>query len=588
MARSRAALSGRHREVNLVSLSLLAVAIGVITGFGAVLLRWLMGVFHNLFFLGKLASGYDANLPTPPSPYGPWVILAPVVGGLIVVWLVRNFAPEARGHGVPEVMDAIYFRHGRIRPQVVVVKSLASALSIGSGASVGREGPIIQIGSGIGSVLGQWFGLRHWQVITLVAAGAGAGIAATFNTPLGAVMFAIELMLPEFSARTFLPVVLATGTATYVGRLMFGNEPAFLVASYTLPDPFVPLSVDTLPLYALLGVLCGVAAWLFIWFLHWCEDRFAEIPLNDYLRNVIGMLFIGVLFYLLQRYTGMYHTAGVGYATIQAILAGGITAAGLLTFLFVAKLVATSVSLAAGASGGIFSPSLFMGATLGGAFGALLAAIWPSLGFSPITFALVGMAGIVGGGTGAAMTAIMMIFEMTGDYNITVAAIIAVACAIGVRRALSEENIYTMKLARRGHHVPKDHRTHMFPIRTAEEVMLPVAGVVQLDEIERAPATLADVPPEQRAHVVVADGRHIVGVAVVRADDLTKALSPVRRSICIARPDTLMERVLRRMAEHDQQITLVARGTGVARPENVVGVITSDAIIDSVLHDYEQ
>ncbi|MCB2143748.1 MAG: chloride channel protein, partial [Rhodobacteraceae bacterium] len=203
---------------------------------------------------------YDANLPTPPAPYGPLVIFAPVVGGLVVVWLVRSFAPEAKGHGVPEVMDAIYYRGGKIRPQVVLVKSLASALSIGSGASVGREGPIIQIGSGIGSVLGQLFRLRTWQVITMVAAGAGAGIAATFNTPLGAVLFAVELMLPEFSARTLIPVVLATGTATYVGRLAFGLAPAFLVASHDRPELFVPLSAEMLPLYVIFGIVTGVAA----------------------------------------------------------------------------------------------------------------------------------------------------------------------------------------------------------------------------------------------------------------------------------------------------------------------------------------
>jgi len=576
-----------NRQVNLITLSLIALFIGGITGLGAVFLRWLIGLIHNVFFLGQFTGTYDANIPTIASPFGAWVILAPVIGGAIVVFLVNKFAPEARGHGVPEVMDAIYFRNGHIRPQVVIIKSLASALSIGSGASVGREGPIIQIGSGIGSVLGRWLHLRHWQVITMVAAGAGAGIAATFNTPLGAVMFAIELMLPEFSARTFLPVVLATGAATYVGRLVFGNEPAFLVASYTLPDPFVPLSVDVLPLYAILGVLCGIAAWLFVWLLHWLEDRFEELPVNDYVRNAIGMLFLGVLFYAMMRMTGMYQTAGVGYATIQEILNGGLTLAGLLMVLFFAKLLATTVSLAAGASGGIFSPSLFLGATLGGAFGATLDAIWPQLGFSPITFALVGMAGLVGGGTGAAMTAIMMIFEMTGDYNIAVAAIVAVACAIGMRRALVEENIYTMKLARRGHHVPKDRRTHMFPIRLVTEVMSPVIGIVQASDLRRAEATLTTIPKDKLGFAVVVRGRHVTGVVLVDKSDCTRALAPVRSHFGIARENNLMEKVLSRMVTHDYQYELVVRGTGVPRPENVVGVISHETITSSVLHDYE-
>ena len=180
-------------------------------------------------FLGHFSFAYDANVFTAASPWGWLVIFVPVIGGLVVTFLVTNFAPEAKGHGVPEVMDAIFYRQGIIRPQVALVKSLASASSIGTGGSVGREGPIIQIGASIGSTLGQLIRMAPWQRITLVAAGAGAGIAATFNTPIGGVMFAIELMLPEVSARTFLPVALSTGTATFIGRLFLGAQPAFFV-----------------------------------------------------------------------------------------------------------------------------------------------------------------------------------------------------------------------------------------------------------------------------------------------------------------------------------------------------------------------
>ncbi|HEY3917102.1 MAG TPA: chloride channel protein, partial [Stellaceae bacterium] len=206
------------RAVGLARLSLYAVSIGLVTGIGAVAFRALIGLIHNVFFLGQFSFAYNANLFTPAGPWGAWIILAPVIGGIVVTALVDNFAPEARGHGVPEVMDAIFYKEGVIRPQVAAVKSLASAFSIGSGAAVGREGPIIQIGASLGSTLGQLLHLAPWQRITMVAAGAGAGIAATFNTPIGGVMFAIELMLPEVSVRTFLPVALATGTATFVGN----------------------------------------------------------------------------------------------------------------------------------------------------------------------------------------------------------------------------------------------------------------------------------------------------------------------------------------------------------------------------------
>ena len=459
----------RPLRLGLVRLSLLAIVVGVITGFGAVLFRALIGLIHNIAFLGTFSIDYDANVFTPPSPWGALIILVPVIGGQIVTFLITKFAPEARGHGVPEVMDAIYYKEGLIRPVVAVIKSLASALSIGTGAAVGREGPIIQIGSAIGSTLGQIVHMAPWQRITLVAAGAGAGIAATFNTPIGGVMFAIELMMPELSARTFLPVALATGAATFIGRIFFGIHPAFAIPN-TLLASQAPASLDQLLLYAVLGALIGIAAAAFIRGLSLAEDIFDRIP-NPYLRNFVGMLIIGVLIYALLISAGHYFVEGVGYSTIQAILTSGLGLPALLIILFATKLAATSISLGAGSSGGIFSPSLFMGATIGAAFG-----IWskPSIRwktFGATTCAIIGMAAMVGGGTGAAMTAVTMIFEMTRDYDLVMPSIVAVALAIGIRRLLSQENIYTIKLVGRGHFVPKALYANMFLVRRARDVM---------------------------------------------------------------------------------------------------------------------
>ena len=573
------------RQVSLIWLSLLSVVIGVVTGLGAIFLRYLMGVIHNLFFLGEISGAYDANMPTPASPFGAWIILAPVIGGLIVLFMVRNFAPEAKGHGVPEVMDAIFYGGGRIRPVVVVVKSLASALSIGSGASVGREGPIIQIGSGIGSVLGQVTHLRSWQRITLVAAGAGAGIATTFNTPLGGLMFAIELMLPEFSARTLLPVVLATGTATYMGRLAFGIEPAFLVAAHERPDLFVPLSADMLPLYVFFGLLIGLAAALFVYTLYATEDLFDRIPLNPYLKTVIGMGALGVLLYVLMRTTGQYHTAGVGYASIQQILTGQLSAPLFLLILFGLKLLATSTSLAAGASGGVFSPSLFLGASLGAAFGAGLDALFPYLGFNTVTFALIGMAGVVGAGTSAVMTAIIMIFEMTGDYTIIVPSVIAVACAVGIRRAVMSDDIYTMKLTRRGHHIPRESRSHMFPLRLARDVMEPVIKVIEHDDL-RPSDKVHPLASGKRCFAVVVEGRHIVGVAAVDRDAPDQALGPILAPVGIAREGSFLQAAIRHMADRGHRALVVVPKGKMPRAENVTGVITRVMIAESVLSDY--
>ena len=302
-------------RMGLLPLSALSLIVGVVTGFGAVFFRALIALVHNLLFLGHFSIAYNASIFTPASPWGAFVILVPVIGGIGVTWIVSNFAPEAKGHGVPEVMDAIYYNSGKIRPVVAVVKSIASALAIGSGAAVGREGPIIQIGSALGSSLGQFLRMQAGQRITLVAAGAGAGIAATFNTPIGGVLFATELMLPEISVNTFLPVAVATGTATFIGRLFFGSQPAFSVPVDIAALPNSPSSALILLLYAVLGGVVGVAAAGFVRGLHVIEDGFDLIP-GRYLRHILGMLLVGIMMYAFFLGAGHYFIEGVGYATI--------------------------------------------------------------------------------------------------------------------------------------------------------------------------------------------------------------------------------------------------------------------------------
>jgi CIC family chloride channel protein len=576
------------RRIGLPFLSVLALVVGVVTGLGAVLFRDLIGFVHNLLFLGQFAFRSDANVFTPPSPWGVFVILVPVVGAVAVTFLVTNFAPEARGHGVPEVMDAIYYKGGVIRPIVAVVKSLASAISIGSGAAVGREGPIIQIGSALGSTLGQIVRMPPGQRITLVAAGAGAGIAATFNTPIGGVMFAVELMMPEVSVRTFLPVAIATGTATFVGRFFFGQQPAFVVPLPPLENIDVGAAL-LLFLYALLGVIMGLAATGFIRGLHFLEDQFDRIK-GPYARHILGMLLVGVLIYLLQRSFGHYYVEGVGYATVQAIAFGQLTVTGLLTLLFICKLFATTVSLGSGASGGIFSPSLYMGATIGGAFASALTALHVPLDINAPSFAMVGMAAMVGGGTGAAMTAVTMIFEMTRDYNIVLPMILAVAFSLGIRRLLSVENIYTLKLARRGHMVPKALHANMFLVRRAAEVMetdiLILPAETPFDEFLSRP----DHGGRMR-HVIVTRNNRIFGVVRVNTGlrqglvgiDTGITLGDVARpNFTIVREDDVAFEVIQRIWRKRAVMAIVVRGRGVPRPDDVAGVITKEHVADSV------
>jgi CIC family chloride channel protein len=578
----------RIRRIGLLGISLLAIVVGMITGIGAVFFRALIGFIHNLFFLGSASYIYDANQFTPPGPWGAFIILVPIIGGLIVTFLVVNFAPEARGHGVPEVLDAIYYKEGKIRPVVAAIKSLASAFSIGTGAAVGREGPIIQIGATLGSTLGQYIPMAPWQRITLVAAGAGAGIAATFNTPIGGVMFAIELMLPELSARTFLPVALATGTATFIGRIFLGLNPAFSVPqAFYLHTEQAP--IQALLLFALLGAIIGLAATAFIRTLVFAEDIFPKIK-NPYLRHSTGMLMVGVLIYALMHYQGHYFVEGVGYATIQAILQNNLTGFALLLGLFAAKLFATSVSLGSGSSGGIFSPSLFMGATLGAAFGGFVNLVYPMHGVDPVTCAIIGMAAMVGGGTGAAMTAVTMIFEMTRDYDIIMPIIVAVALSIGVRRLLSRENIYTIKLVARGHMIPKALHANMFLVRHAEEVM--DRDVVLLPAETDFAAFLRGTEAGGFKHIVVTRDGRIVGVLRVNTElrlGLEGAYSGVRlgdiaqKNFTVCRAEDVVFDVVERMWRRKSSMAIVTKGAGrLPRAANVVGMISKEHIADSV------
>ncbi|MBS0472193.1 MAG: chloride channel protein [Proteobacteria bacterium] len=576
------------RPVNLFLFSLIAIVVGVVTGLGAVVFRALISAIHNGMFYGVFSTVYDANVHSPASAWGPFVILVPVIGGMGVVFLVKTFAPEARGHGVPEVMDAIFYKEGRIRPVVAIIKSLASALAIGSGSAVGREGPIIQIGASLGSSLGTLLRLESWQRITLVAAGAGAGIAATFNTPIGGVIFAIELMMPEVSTRTFLPVALATGTATFIGRWFFGPHAAFNVPPVGLL-PEHPFGVLLLLLYAGLGVLAGIGATGFIRGLHYAEEQFERIP-NLYLRHAIGMTLVGALMYAFFIFTGHYYVEGVGYATIQDVLLNGLTLAPFLAVLFVAKLAATSTSLGSGSSGGIFSPSLFMGATLGGAVGAVAQMLFPQAGISIPAFAMVGMAAMVGGGTGAAMTAVTMIFEMTLDYAIVVPMIISVAVAIGVRRMLSRENIYTIKLQARRHFIPKALHANMFLVRRAGDVMEKDLLVLPHDLSFDGFLRLPDLGSRLR-HVVVTREDRIVGVLRVNTA-LRRGLEGSYTGVSlgdvastdftIARTEDIMFSVIQRMWRRKAVMTLVIKSGGVPRAANVLGLITKEHVADSV------
>jgi len=556
---------------------------------GAVAFRALIAFFHNLLFLGTLSTAYDANVHTPPSPWGPFVILVPVAGALGVVFLVKNFAPEAKGHGVPEVMDAIYNRKGIIRPVVSVVKALASALSIGSGGSIGREGPIIQIGSSFGSTIGQLLRLSTCQRITLIAAGAGGGIAATFNTPVGGVLFAVEMLMHEVSARTLVPVVTATATATYVGQLAFGPHPSFYIpaletAYFHLTNPLVLLA------YAVLGVITGLVSALFIRSIYGFEHFFEKhVKGGYYMQHVAGMLVVGLMMYAFLSRFGHYYVEGVGYATIQDVLTGVRFPLYFLILLFVSKLLATSLTLGSGASGGVFSPALFLGATTGAAYGVALHRLFPALDISAAAFAVVGMGGVVSGTTGAAMAAIVMIFEMTLDYTVIVPMTLTVAISYAVRKSLMSDSIYTRKLILRGEPVPETLRADLHLARRAASIMNSHV------EVLAAATRLRDLTAVGNAAYVVTDESGTAAgaftgeslAALENAKSNATIEDVFRHNYVVVSPGDSLWDVVAAMSSTNCTFALVASHKGDLPATEVKGMISRKDIMDTLARDME-
>jgi len=439
----------------LVSLSL---GIGVGAGFGAYGFRWLIGFIQQVFW------GHGAALV-------PWTavstLLIPAVGGALVGPIVYFLARETKGHGVPEVMLAVAEDQGRMRFRVVIVKALASALCLGSGGSAGREGPIVQIGSALGSTLGQLTHVPAEILRTLVAAGAAGGIAATFNAPIAGVFFSLEVILRDFSARAFSLVVLASVTATVISRALLGANPAFVAPPYELRSPWELL------VYAVLGVLAALVARTFTWALYRCEDGFDAWRVPEYLKPIVGGLGVGALGLVFPQ------VFGVGYKTLDSVLQGHL-APGLMGGLLLAKLAATSLTLGSGGSGGIFSPSLFMGAMLGGTLGATAHTLFPANTAPAGAYALVGMAAVFAAAAQTPITSVLILFEMTGDYRIILPLMTAVGVSSLVSHFLSRENIYTIKLLRRGIDILKPPPLDPLAKLRVADVM--VRQIVTLDE----------------------------------------------------------------------------------------------------------
>jgi CIC family chloride channel protein len=447
-------LINRIRTSDHAFMIIIPIIIGLMGGFGAVLLRFLIHLFQDIFWgaWGNSLSWFRT-------------LLVPAGGAFLVGLIIYFFSREAKGHGVPEVMEAISLRNGIIRPRVVLGKVVASAITIASGGSVGREGPIVQIGASIGSTIGQLFKLSRKRMKTLVGCGAAAGIAAAFNAPIAGAMFSVEILLGDFTVSQFTPIVIASVSATVVSRVFFGNFPAFTVPEYSLVHP-----VELVP-YAVLGVVAGFVAILFVKVLYLMEDRFDSLKIPDFYKTTLGGLMIGGI--------GIFFPQifGVGYEAMDQALLGKMDIWLLLALVFL-KILASSITLGSGSSGGIFAPSLFMGAMTGGFFGNILHNIFPRITAGPGAYALVAMSAVVGAATHAPITAILIMFEMTGDYKIILPLMIATTISSFMTSKLQKGSIYTIKLQKRGINIHQGREINILKSMQVKDHMRPSIEII--------------------------------------------------------------------------------------------------------------
>ena len=427
---------------------LLSIIVGLVTGLGAY-------IFIRL--LGEIA-GWAEDIRDQWGLIGGLGLM--IGAGFITGMIISRFAREAKGHGVPEVMEAIVLKRGRIRPRVAIAKIIASAITIGSGGSAGREGPIVQVGSTLGSTAGQVAKLSDEQVGMLVASGAAAGIAATFNAPIAGTLFALEVILGRFTNRYLGIVVIASVSANVVSRMLLGENPAFAVPAYGLNSPL------ELPIYLLLGVVCALVAILFIRVLYGAEHFFDhwQVPLP--VKTSIGMGLTALI--------GFWEPdiLGPGLEFIGETIADEMSLTiGVMAAFLLMKLLATTFTLGSGNSGGVFAPGLFMGAMVGGIFGQFGAQLFPETVTEPGAFALVGMAAVFAGAARAPITAIIIVLEMSNDYRLILPLLMTVIITTLIADLLHPDTIYTRKLALRGIQIERGHDVDLLQGVQVGEVM---------------------------------------------------------------------------------------------------------------------
>jgi chloride channel protein, CIC family len=499
-------------QFRMVLMSFLAGGIGLLAGLIAYALYKLIGFFTNIVFYHRLSAEF---ISPRHNQLGWWVILVPAIGGIIVGFMAKYGTPKIKGHGIPEAMEAVLVNRSRIEPRVAILKPISAAIAIGTGGPFGAEGPIIQTGGAIGSLVGQVLHTTASERKVLLACGAAAGMSATFNTPIAGVILAIELLLFEFKSRSFIPLVIASTLATAVHMQLLGAGPMFKVAAMNFDIP------RALPFYLLLGVICGLAAVGFSKLLYWTEDQFEKLPIDELWWPAIGALGLGIIGYFVPR------VLGVGYDTIGDILNASL-AWKLLLVVMLAKAVALVISLGSGTSGGLLAPMFMSSAAMGGVFALGMNRIFPAANLSSGAFALVAMGAVFGSASRATFAFIIFAFEITRDYNSVLPLMLVSVIADGIAMQLMPRaSIMTEKLARRGLYIHQEYETDVLQQVMVAETMdkdIPVlpAGMKISELSDRISRHDPEVNRHQGMFVIDATGQ-LAGL--ITRGDLMRALA---------------------------------------------------------------
>lgn len=560
--------------------SLLSAVIGVGAGIIAFFLYNLIGLFTNISFFHRWSFVFtSARLNT----LGAWVIIMPVVGGIIVGLMAKFGSPKIRGHGIPEAMEAVLVSRSRIEPRVAVLKPLSAAIAIGTGGPFGAEGPIIQTGGAVGSLLGQLFHTTAAERKVLLACGAGAGMAATFSTPIAAVILAIELLLFEFKSRSFIPLVISSTLATSTHFLLMGRGPMFDVGKVDFGIP------GALPWYVLLGVLCGFAAVGFTKLLYLVEDSFEKLPIDPMWWPAIGALGLGVIGFFVPR------VLGVGYDTISDILLSRLTLE-LLLIVMVFKSLALVISLGSGTSGGLLAPMFMSSAAMGSAF-ALLINHYTGAGLAPGAFALVAMGAVFGAAARSTFAFIIFAFELTRDYNSVLPLMLVCVIADWIAMVFLPTSIMTEKLARRGLRIHQEYEPDVLLQTDVGETMDRDPAVISAD------MTLAELAerigrrdPALTKHqaLLIADEQGQLTGVITRGDILRvldenpdpamTVLEAGTRDVVVTYPDEVLYDAAARMLGHNiGRLPVVSRGN----PRQIVGYLGRANILAARLRRIE-